>query len=89
MHLAARAEGPAVSPISPKRELGAYEALWLRPKATFKTIAEKFESDPTALPSDFVSTSEANECAQKTFEILKAAGVDRFGVRIHHAGEYQ
>ncbi len=29
MRLALNAAGPALSPISPKRELGVYEALWL------------------------------------------------------------
>ena len=26
-----RAEGPAVAPISPMLEMGAYEAMWLKP----------------------------------------------------------
>lgn len=88
MNWVAPSEGPALSPISPRLELGAYEALWLRPKASWKTIAEKFEADPNALPSDFVSQSEANDCAKRAFSILKEAGVDHFGVRIHHAGDY-
>jgi DNA processing protein len=88
MELLAQAQSPAVSPISPRRELGAYEALWLKPKSSFKTIAEKFEADPTALPSDFVSRSEAEDCAQRVFAKLKAIGVDHFGVRINHAGDY-
>lgn len=80
--------GPALSPISPRRELGAYEALWLEQGATFKTLADKFASDPTALPSDFVSRAAADEAASETFALMKARGVDVFGVRIHHAGDY-
>lgn len=53
-NLASAADEPAVAPISPRRELGAYEALWLEQGATFKTIAERFSKDPAALPSDFV-----------------------------------
>lgn len=80
--------GPAKAPIVPRLELGAYEALWLKPGATFKTIAEKFARDPDALPSDFVSHSEAESCAREVFELLKQKGVHRFGVRVHHAGDY-
>ena len=79
---------PAVAPISPRRELGAYEALWLEKRATFKTIAERFSRDPTALPSDFVSASVADEAATEALSVLKERGVERFGVRIHHAGDY-
>lgn len=68
--------------------MGAYEALWLEPKASFKTIADRFAADPTALPSDFVSASLADRCASEVIGNLKAAGVDQFGVRIHHAGDY-
>lgn len=80
--------GPALAPISPRRELGAYEALWLEQGATFKTLAEKFASDPTALPSDFVSRSAADDAAAEVLALMKARGVDLFGVRIHHAGDY-
>lgn len=88
MYLAHKDFGPAVAPISPRRELGAYEALWLEQGATFKTIADKFASDPTALPSDFVAPSKADECAREAIGILNTSGVKHFGVRIHHAGDY-
>ncbi|MGB8182090.1 MAG: DNA-processing protein DprA [Stellaceae bacterium] len=69
-------------------ELGAYEALWLESGATFKTIAERFAADPDALPSDFISRAVAERCASEVFTLLKKKGVDRFGVRVHHAGDY-
>jgi DNA processing protein len=81
-------ELPPLAAISPRREMGAYEALWLRQGASFKTIAEKFAKDITALPSDFVSPSEADECADEVMRILKEDGVHRFGVRVNHAGDY-
>lgn len=80
--------GPAQSPISPQRELGAYEAMWLERGATFKTIAERFAADPDALPSDFVSSSAAAECSRRVLARFDAAGVKRFGIRINHAGDY-
>ncbi len=88
MRLALSDAGPAISPISPRRELGAYEALWLEKGATFKTLAERFANDPSALPSDFVSAQLADQCAADVLARLKKAGVHQFGVRIHHAGDY-
>ena len=79
---------PDRSPISPLLEMGAYEALWLKRGASFKSIAEKFADNPEALPSDFVSSERAQHCAQNVVEKLKDAGVHKFGVRIHHAGDY-
>lgn len=81
-------DGPAVAPISPRRELGAYEALWLEQGATFKTIADRFAKDPAALPSDFVSAAAAEQAAAETLKLMKARGVHHFGVRINHAGDY-
>ena len=80
--------GPALSPISPRRELGAYEALWLEKGATFKSLADKFAQDPEALPSDFIPAHLADQCASEVLAALKKAGVHQFGVRIHHAGDY-
>jgi DNA processing protein len=81
-------DAPIVASISPRREMGAYEALWLEKGASFKAIAERFAADPTALPSDFVSPARADECATEVMWILKNDGVDRFGVRLNHAGDY-
>lgn len=89
MNLARRSEqGPALGAISPKLELGAYEALWLEQGATFKTLADRFAKDPSALPSDFVGPSQALAAADEVLARLKASGVHQFGVRIHHAGDY-
>lgn len=89
MYLAHKDFGePALSPISPKMELGAYEAMWLEQGATFKTIAEKFAADPSAMPSDFVSPGAAAAAGEEAFAKLHKDGVTRFGVRINHAGDY-
>lgn len=73
--------------VSPLLELGAYEALWDEPKASFKSIAAKFAASPRSRPSDFVSASKAREYADVVFRELTEIG-QRFGVRIHGAGEY-
>jgi DNA processing protein len=44
----------ATPPIAPLREMGAYEALWASESASFKTIAETFEQNPSATPSQLV-----------------------------------
>ncbi len=80
--------GPAVAPISPRRELGAYEALFLEEGATFKRLAERFAADPEALPSDLVSPGKAEQAAQRVFEKLHKAGVQHFGVRLNKTGDY-
>lgn len=74
--------------ISPRLEMGAYEALWADKSATFKTIADKFRGRPGALPSDFVLQSIADDFADRALQILGKAGVTSFGVRINGAGEY-
>ncbi|MBU1376335.1 MAG: DNA-protecting protein DprA [Alphaproteobacteria bacterium] len=87
--LAYSSDGPALAAtISPRREIGAYEALWLEQGATFKTLADRFAKDPTALPSDMVSPSVADACADEVFSVFAKTGVSRFGVRINHAGDY-
>jgi len=80
--------GPATAPISPLLELGAYEAMWLEEGASVKKIADRFAADPQALPSDFISPAVAQQRAHEVIAKLKAHGVHRFGVRVHHAGDY-
>ena len=68
--------------------MGAYEALWTQPGATFKTIADKFRANPSAGPSDLVTEGIANKFAEDASEILQRAKITNFGVRVHGAGEY-
>jgi DNA processing protein len=43
---------------------------------------------PEALPSDLTERREAAEMATKVLALLSERGVNRFGLRIHRAGEY-
>lgn len=81
-------DSPFEAPLDPRLEMGAYEALWLEKGATVKSVADKFRSDPYAMPSDFVSNSDALRCSNEVLKRLKERHVHRFGIRIHHAGEY-
>jgi DNA processing protein len=74
--------------ISPLLEMGAYEALWSKKSATFKTIADLFRARPNAVPSSFVQPEIAEKFAQQALGILERAGVSQFGVRVYGAGEY-
>lgn len=86
--LALNSNSFGIDAISPMREMGAYEALWATQGTTWKRLADQFRSDPTALPSDFVEPSIADEHALRVMKMLKERGVHRFGVRINHAGDY-
>ncbi len=88
MQLALKTNDFQSGAISPLLELGAYEALWLRPNASFKEIAEMFRGDIGARPSDFIEEKIAVECADRVLELMRKGGVPEFGVRVHGAGEY-
>jgi DNA processing protein len=74
--------------VSPFLELGAYEALWDRDPASFKSLAARFAAAPGSLPSDFVPPSTAMDYANRVHLRLKNAGIGRYGVRVHGAGDY-
>jgi DNA processing protein len=75
--------------ISPWREMGAYEALWDTKAPTFEKIAKRFSAHPGSLPSDFVPDENLCESyATRTVQLLEASGINRFGIRLHGAGEY-
>jgi len=74
--------------VSPRRELGAYEALWAREGAWFKSIAEDFRAHGGAVPSDLVSKADIEKYARLALSAIRDAGIRHFGVRIHGAGEY-
>lgn len=74
--------------MSPYLELGAYEVLWMREGMTVKRMADLFRERPEALPSDLVPEDQAREMAERVVGLLREKGVERFGVRVHRAGEY-
>jgi DNA processing protein len=74
--------------ISPRLELGAYEALWMRSGATFKTVSEEFQRHPSSLPSDLVPREEAERFSDEALTLAAKGGAADFGIRVHGAGEY-
>ena len=83
-------EGPnfKMRAVSPFEEMGAYEALWCKPNTTFKSLSKRFAQRPGSVPSDFVSPTEAHDCAIFVKQRFDEAEIDRFGVRVYGAGEY-
>lgn len=74
--------------ISPFREMGAYEALWAEPRASFKSLARRFARHPQRAPSHFVSEEDALLYAAAVQERFDKAEILRFGVRVNGASEY-
>ncbi|MEZ5913475.1 MAG: DNA-processing protein DprA [Paracoccaceae bacterium] len=88
MQLELQADDFSDRAVSPFHELGAYEALWEEQKASFKSIADMFAKREGSLPSDFVERSRAVSYANDVHAMLRDAGVEHYGVRIHGAGDY-
>ncbi|MCF2501687.1 DNA-processing protein DprA [Dyadobacter chenhuakuii] len=58
------------SPISPFREISAYEALWRQDWASYKKLSELFSRNPGLLPSELVSESKITEISQAIRDVL-------------------
>jgi DNA processing protein len=75
-------------PVSPWLEMGAYEFLWTKAHQSFKTIADLFRDRENVLPSDFVLTEIAEQCARDATGILRNGLVKKFGIRVYGTREY-
>lgn len=70
------------------REMGAYEALWLEPGASFKRVAERIAAAPSGRASDLVRASVADEHAQEIQRRLAKTRLGDAGLRFHGTPEY-
>lgn len=78
----------AAPPIEPKREMAAYEALWLNQGAWFKNVAQLFAENPRSVPSELVPPVEVRDTWERLVQLLGKDRLRQTGVRIHGAGEY-
>ena len=83
------AKEPLSKPISPMKEMVAYEALWRDKKMNFKSLAELFARQPGKLPSDLVPASYIDLLYPK----VKAAAMNpavayRTNLLIHGSFDY-
>ncbi|MCA8165189.1 DNA-processing protein DprA [Burkholderia cepacia] len=78
----------AAPPIEPLREMGAYEALWESDSASFKTIAEAFEQNPYATPSQLVPAETIDATVPEVMRHFDAAKISDFSIRINGTADY-
>ncbi|MGH8150425.1 MAG: DNA-processing protein DprA [Steroidobacteraceae bacterium] len=74
--------------VSPRRELGAYEALWAPEGESLESVAERFRIHEGARPSDFVPNGEIDAYARLALAAIREARIERFGLRVQGAGDY-
>ena len=78
--------------VSPLLEMGAYEWLWQQAdegrKASFKSLAALFSSNPDAWPSELVPAEDAEACAFQVLDRFAKRGIQAFSVRIRGAGAF-
>ena len=72
---------PEIGVFSPFLELGAYEAMWMQPKASFKTLREVFQGSGAIHPSELVEEDEAINCAHQVLSAGRERGLSQFGLR--------
>lgn len=70
------------------RELGAYEALWLQPGASFKTLWERIGTARHGRPSDLVDRAAAEFHEAEIRKRLDKAGLTDVGLRIYGTPGY-
>lgn len=80
--------GPIAHPIDAALEIGAYESLWSEAGASFKSLAERFEGQPGARPSDLVPEDEARKVGARVLARLRDRTDVRFDVRVHGEVDY-
>lgn len=76
------------APVSPLREIGAYEAMWAAQSATFKTIADLFRQHPGALPSELVTPDQIDRALPHVLEKIQKSNIREYGVTVHGTTEY-
>jgi len=69
-------------------ELGAYEALWMRERTTFASLARLFGRRPGSRPSDFVPKAEAERFGRAALELADRAGIGSFDLLVHRMLAY-
>lgn len=77
-----------LKPISPVREMGAYESLWFGATNSFKKIANIFKDNPNTLPSELVSDEDIDKAVNAILQKLATAKIKNFGVRVFNSIDY-
>ena len=80
--------GPVIRPIDAALEIGAYEALWSDPDASFKTLSARFAKQPRLRPSDLVPEDRARSVGLRVLGKIRERTQARFDVRLHGEIDY-
>lgn len=72
----------------PSLELGAYEALWMRERASFRSLARLFRLRPGALPSDIVPRTEAEKYGRMALALAADAAIGEFDLLVYGTRSY-
>ncbi|MGE8280191.1 MAG: DNA-processing protein DprA [Stenotrophomonas sp.] len=78
----------AAPPIELRREMAAYESLWLQQGAWFKGVAQLFADNPHSVPSELVPAATVRDTWKRLLEEVGQERLKLVGVRVHGAGEY-
>jgi DNA processing protein len=78
----------SAAPIEVRSEVAAYESLWLNEGTWFKNLAELFDQNPGAVPSELVPTATIADTWAMLVDLLGIERIRQFGARVHGAGEY-
>ncbi len=74
--------------VSARLEIGAFEALWSNGVSSFKQLRDRMALENAAFPSQLVDATTAEACFTRAVDLLRQAGVERFGVRIDGTADY-
>src|ERR1700754_2477760 len=69
-------------------EMGAYEALWERPGASFKTVSAWIAGTSSGRAAELVSASAAQAAAREIKARLTKADLADVGLRLHGTPDY-
>ncbi|MFM0068927.1 DNA-processing protein DprA [Paraburkholderia aspalathi] len=78
----------AAPPIDPIREMAAYEALWTLDDASFKSLAQTFEKNPGATPSELIPAHLVDEAGISLTQQLDQARIDDWGICLYQTADY-
>ena len=81
-------DSPRHQAVDPMRELGAYEALWMAPRASLRSLTRLLHARPHARLSDFVPAAATAQHAQRVLQLAHSCGLADFSVCVHDMPSY-
>ena len=79
---------PVATPPQAWLEMGAYEALWQRPSASFKAVSDLISAAANEKAADLVSPDVAEDCADQIRARFAKAGLSDIDLRFYGGPDY-